>query len=387
MMKFKSESEGFNPTEATITNHVAKAGKDTASQWKLIAWKFKKHRLAVISLYVIVLIYVIAIFADFLAPYAPLRMSKDFHFLPPSRIHFFNADGDFHGKPFVYGVDQKMDMNSLQVSYVEDRTAMYDINFFVRGYQYKLFGFIPLDIHLFGVDENRSMIALFGTDELGGDRFSRVLVGSQVSLTIGLVGISISFFLGILFGGISGYFGGIADLLIQRLIEFIRSIPTIPLWMAMSAAIPANVTITQRYFLIVVILSLIGWTGLARVVRGKFLALREEDFITAARLDGAGGLRIIFIYLLPSFWSHIIANISLSIPGMILGETALSFLDLGMRDPAISWGILLKEAQSIAAIATGWPLIPALAVIIVVLAFSFIGDGLRDAADPYQINP
>ena len=360
-------------------------GKDTASQWRLIAWKFGKHRLAVASLYVIAFMYTVALFADFLSPYAPLKMSKDFRFMPPTAIHLFDSSGKFHG-PFVYGVKQSMDMNSLAVTYQDDASRIYPIRFFVKGYGYRLFGIIKSDMHLFGVEDGQSMIALFGTDYLGGDRFSRVLVGSQVSLTIGLVGIAISFFFGILFGGISGYFGGIPDLVIQRIIEFIRSVPTIPLWMAMSAAIPSNVSITQRYFLIVVILSLIGWTGLARVVRGKFLALREEDFVAAARLDGAGYMRIIFRYLLPSFWSHIIANVSLSIPGMILGETALSFLDLGMRDPAISWGILLKEAQSLAAIATGWPLVPAVAVILVVLAFSFVGDGLRDAADPYQVS-
>ncbi len=364
----------------------SKERKNTASQWRLIAWKFNKHRLAVISLYIIIAFYIIALFADFIAPYAPLHMSKDYNFLPPTQLKFIDERGKFSLQPFVYGVKRSMDMNSLAVTYEVDIEKKYKVKLLVEGYDYKLFGFIKTNIHLFGVDNEHSMIALFGTDMLGGDRFSRVLVGSQISLTIGLVGIAISFFFGILFGGISGYFGGIPDLVIQRIIEFIRSIPTIPLWMAMSAAIPSNVGITERYFLIVIILSLIGWTGLARVVRGKFLALREEDFITAAKLDGASSMRIIFHYLLPSFWSHIIANISLSIPGMILGETALSFLDLGMRDPAISWGILLKETQSLAAISTGWPLIPAVAVILVVLAFSFVGDGLRDAADPYQVS-
>jgi peptide/nickel transport system permease protein len=274
-------------------------------------------------------------------------------------------------------------METLSRSYTEDSTIKYSVSFFVKGDPYKLWGLFQTRLHLFGTAGGR--IFLFGADMLGRDMFSRILYGSQISLSIGLVGVAISFVMGITLGGISGYFGGKIDLLIQRIIEIIRSIPTLPLWMALSAALPPTWPMTRIYLGIVVILSFLGWTGLARVVRGKFMALREEDFIMAAQLYGASKSRIIFLHMLPSFYSHIIASLSLSIPGMIIGETSLSFIGLGLQAPAISWGVLLKDAQAVSVLANSpWLLIPGLFVIITVLAFNFVGDGLRDAADPYS---
>jgi peptide/nickel transport system permease protein len=259
---------------------------------------------------------------------------------------------------------------------------MLPLRFFVRGDPYRFWGLFETDVHLFGFAGGR--VFLFGTDELGRDLLSRTIYGSRISLSIGLVGIAMSFFLGIIIGGISGYVGGVVDVVIQRLIEFIRSVPTLPLWMALSAALPPHWPIPRVYFAIVIILSLVGWTGLARVVRGKFMSVREEDFVMIAQLHGASQGRIIFKHLLPSFYSHIIASLTLSVPGMILGETSLSFIGLGMQAPAISWGVLLKESQSIRVLATApWLLIPGALVIVTILAFNFAGDGLRDAADPY----
>jgi len=356
----------------------------TASQWQLIWWKFLRHKIAVASLIILVIFYLSAIFAEFIAPYNPNREEVLYTYCSPIRIHFIDEKGRFHLRPFVYKVEKIFDPLTLTETYKEDKSTKYFIKFLIHGDPYKLWGVFSLDLHLFGV-EGDGRIFLFGTDKMGRDLFSRVVYGSRISLSIGLVGIAISLILGILIGGVSGYFGGTTDMIIQRIIEFLRSIPTLPLWMALSVALPPYWPITKVYFGITVILSLLGWPGLARVIRGKFMALKEEDFVMAARLVGASDLRIIFIHLLPSFYSHIIASVTLSIPGMILGETSLSFLGLGLQPPAISWGVLLKDAQSIHSLANcPWLLIPGIFIAITVLAFNFLGDGLRDAADPYS---
>ena len=354
-----------------------------ASQWQLIRWKFLQHKVAVAALVVLAILYLGALFAEFLSPYDPRIHDVRYLYAPPHRIHFVDEDGRLHLRPFVYPLTATTDPRTLLTTYLEDNTEQHALRFFVRGDPYRLWGLFPADHHLFGTSEGK--VFLLGTDKLGYDMLSRLIYASRISLTVGLVGIAVSFTLGILIGGISGYFGGIVDLAFQRVIEFILSIPSLPLWMGLSAALPLHWSTTKVYFGIVVILSLVGWTSLARVVRGKFMSLREEDFIMAAKLHGARERRIIFRHLLPSFYSYIIASLTLSIPGMILGETALSFIGLGLQFPAISWGVLLKDAQGIYVLANApWLLTPALFVIITVLAFNFVGDGMRDAADPYQ---
>jgi peptide/nickel transport system permease protein len=297
----------------------------------------------------------------------------------------FDESGAFHG-PFVYGTTRSRDPETLRPIFVEDTSLIYPIGFFVSGTPYKLWGVFESNLHLYGIaaDPTEQAVFLLGADRLGRDMFSRIVYGARISLSIGLVGVLLSLLLGIVLGGISGYYGGIADNLIQRAIEFVRSVPAIPLWMGLSAALPANWPVVRVYFGITVILSLIGWTGMARVVRGRFLALREEDFVLAARLLGASEMRIILRHMVPSFLSYIIAALTLAVPGMILAETGLSFLGLGLRPPAISWGVLLQEAQNLRSVALApWVMLPGAAVVISILAFNFLGDGLRDAADPY----
>lgn len=353
-----------------------------ASPWQLVRWKFLRHKLATVSLAILAVFYLFVGFAEFLAPYDPRQHHVEFIHAPPHRLRFFDEAGRFHLRPFVYRMQKSMDPVTLRELYDEDTTQRLAIRFFVHGDRYRFWGLFESDLHFFGIEDGR--LFLIGADGLGQDMLSRLIYGGRVSLSVGLVGVAISFVLGISIGGVSGYFGGPADLLIQRLIEFIRSIPTLPLWMGLSAALPPYWSMLQVYFGIVVILSLTGWTGLARVVRGKFMAVREEEFVMAAQLHGASKRRIIFKHLLPSFYSHVIASLTLAIPGMILGETALSFIGLGLQAPAISWGVLLREAQAIRVLANSpWILIPALFVIVAILAFNFVGDGLRDAADPY----
>ncbi len=353
-----------------------------ASQWKLMWWRFRRNKLAIAGLVVLIIFYIIAAFCEFFAPYDPYKYDVRYVLAPPQKIHFIDEHG-FHLIPFVYAYKMEIDPNTLRRIYTEDKSRKYPIKFFVRGHEYKLLGLFKTDIHLFGV-EGDGHIFLFGTDSLGRDVFSRVIYGTRISTTVGLVGIFLSFLFGIIIGGISGYYGGPFDIIIQRIIEILRSIPTLPLWMALSAAVPANWSPVKVYFAISIILSFIGWTGLAREVRSKFLSLREEDFVTAAKLAGASEGRIIFRHLLPSFLSHIIASLTLSIPGMIIGETSLSFLGLGIRPPAISWGVLIQDAQNFRTVALApWLLLPVIFVILVVLSFNFVGDGLRDAADPY----
>src|SRR5262245_7516353 len=357
-----------------------------APQWKLMYWKFRRHRLAVASVFVLAFFYLVAAFCEFVAPYDPEAFSTRFTAAPPTRVHLFDANGTFHG-PFIYGSKRDRDPKTLRPLFVEDQAVIYPLGFFVSGAPYKLWGAFDSSIHLFGIGAkpDQQLVFLLGADRLGRDLFSRIVYGARISLSIGLVGVFLSLILGIVLGGISGYYGGIADTIIQRVIEFIRSVPAIPLWMALSAALPANWPVVRVYFGITVILSLIGWTSMARVVRGRFLALREEDFVLAARLLGASEMRIILRHMVPSFLSYIIAALTLAIPGMILAETSLSFLGLGLRPPAISWGVLLQEAQNLRSVALApWVLLPGVAVVISILAFKFLGDGLRDAADPYS---
>jgi peptide/nickel transport system permease protein len=351
-----------------------------ASQWQLIWWKFRRHKLAIIGGIVLFLLYLSAILCEFLAPYSPTTRFEGYQNAPPTKIHLFE-DGRIQ-KPFIYGFKKELNMKTFQWEFKEDKTKKYYVEFWGKGEPYKLWGIFKADRHLFTVEGYP--LFPFGADNMGRCLFSRSLYGARISLSIGLVGVFLSFFLGIIIGGVSGYFGGTVDMTIQRIIEFLSSIPTIPLWMSLSAALPKDWPVIKLYFAITIILSIIGWTGLARVVRGKLLALREEDFTMAARLAGASEWRIITRHLLPSFTSHLIVSITLSIPNMILGETALSFLGLGMQPPAVSWGVLLQDAQKIASVALyPWRLIPALFIIITVLSFNFLGDGLRDAADPY----
>ncbi len=354
-----------------------------ATQWQLMWWRFRKHRLAMIGAIVLILFYLVAIMADILAYVDPNATEANRSLLSPQPIYWFD-NGEF--KPYVHPLKGTRDPITFKRVYVPDLDTKLAVQILGHGYPYKFLGFIPSDIHLLAVEGGKAEESLFllGTDVQGRDVWSRLMYGTQTSLTIGLVSVALSLILGVTLGGVSGYFGGILDTIIQRIIEILRSIPTIPLWMGLAAALPANWNITQVYFAITLIISLIGWTELARVVRGRFLSLRQEDFVMSAELLGCSKARIIFRHMVPSFISHIIAATTLAIPAMIISETSLSFLGLGLRPPAISWGVLLQDAQNIQALAISpWLLIPAIPVIIAVLAFNFMGDGLRDAADPY----
>ncbi len=362
---------------------VAEEKIAAATQLQLTWWRFRKHRLAVMSGIVVLLFYLMALFADFLAVTEPHATEAARSYIPPQAIHWFD-EGSF--KPHVYALKGRRDMRTFKLVYVPDPSEKRYLRLFAEGYSYTLFGVFETNRHLFGLDRGKPEEALFllGTDQLGRDVWSRLMLATRTSLTIGLIGVTLSLFLGVLLGGISGLYGGVVDTVIQRMIEILRSIPTIPLWMGLAASLPNTWSVTQVYIAITVIISLIGWTELARVVRGRFLALREEDFITAAELAGASRLRIIFRHMVPSFLSHIIAAVSLALPAMIISETTLSFLGLGLRPPAISWGVLLQDAQNIQALGIApWLLVVAVPVIIVILAFNVLGDGLRDAADPY----
>ncbi len=353
-----------------------------ASQWRLMWWKFLDHKVAVAALWILVALYLVAIFCEFFAPHDPLKRHASLSFAPPQRIRLFHQGG--LRRPFVYPRIQHVDPVTLNRTYTEDTSSPLPVRFFVRGDPYRLWGLVTLERHLFGLDSG-GRLYLLGSDRLGRDLFSRILYGSRVSLSIGLIGVALSLVLGTVIGGLSGYYGGRFDNLVQRFIEVLRSFPTIPLWLALSAAMPASWSQIRVYFCMTVILALIGWTGLARVVRGKILALREEDYAMAARVAGVKEFTIIMRHLVPGFMSHLIVSVTLAIPGMILAETSLSFLRLGLRPPTISWGVLLQDAQNIRAVALyPWLMLPAVFVIVAVLMFNFLGDGLRDAADPYS---
>ena len=353
-----------------------------ASQWKLMWWKFKLHRVAVVSGIVLLLMYGSTLVTEILAPYNLQTRNTDFIYASPQRVHLFH-EGKFVG-PFVYAQKKTLDMDRLRRVYSEDRAELRPLRFFCHGDPYRFWGMIDMSVHIVCPGPGATLF-LLGTDRLGRDVLSRILYGARISLTIGLLGIGISFALGLLIGGLAGYYGGWVDMTVQRIIEIIRSFPELPLWMALSAVLPVTWSPILIYFGITAILALLDWTGLARAVRSKLLALREEDYTTAARLMGAKPSRIIGRHLLPGFMSHLIASATLSIPGMILGETALSFLGIGLRPPITSWGVLLNEAQNINVVALyPWLMLPVVPVIIVILAFNFFGDGLRDAADPYR---
>jgi len=353
-----------------------------ASQWQLMWWKLRRHRLAVACGILLLLMYGSVLISEILAPYDLHSRHTDYIYAPPQSVHLMH-DGEFVG-PFVYGWTYRLDMQTLQRQYGEDRSQVHPLRFFCLGDQYRFWGVIPGRFHVVCPPEDVPLF-LLGTDRLGRDMLSRIIYGARISLTIGLIGISISFSLGLVIGGIAGYYGGRIDSLIQRVIEIIRSFPELPLWMALSAILPVTWSPVLIYFGITAILGLLDWTGLARAVRSKLLSLREEDYCTAAVLMGARPRRVIGRHLLPGFMSHLIASATLSIPTMILGETALSFLGLGLRPPITSWGVLLNEAQNINVVALyPWLMLPVVPVIVLILAFNFFGDGLRDAADPYR---
>ena len=352
-----------------------------ASSWTLMRRRFLKHKMAVVGLAVLAVIYALGAFAGFFSAADTFARNTEYEYAPPTQVRVFH-EGRLQ-RPFVYGLRQEQDPETLAKSYVTDRSRIYPIRFLVQGHEYRFVGLIPSRLHFMGVDPPGAFFPL-GTDPLGRDMYSRVLQGARVSLSIGLVGVAISFVLGCLLGGISGYFGGAADMGVQRIIEFLQALPTIPLWMALAAAVPTEWPVLRTYFMITIILSIIGWTDLARVVRGKLLQLRVEDHVMAASVAGAREFNIIRRHLLPGFMSYLIVNITLAVPGMILGETALSFLGLGLRPPVISWGVMLQQAQNVRTVVLyPWLLIPALPVVVTVLCFNFVGDGLRDAADPY----
>jgi peptide/nickel transport system permease protein len=355
-----------------------------ASQWQLMWWRFYKHRVAVASGIVVIAFYLGVLGADFLATADPNASEAQRSLMPPQRVHLFEG---WRFRPHVFAVKGARDPRTFKRVYQTDPAQKIPLRFFAHGFEYRFLGLIPSTRHLIGVDPGLDAghtVFLLGTDVQGRDLWSRLMFATRISLTIGLVGVTMSLVLGVVLGGFSGFYGGMADTVIQRVIEILRSIPTIPLWMGLAAALPRDWTILQIYFAITIIISLLGWTELARVVRGRFLALREEDFVVSARLVGCTQLRTIFVHMVPSFLSHIIAATTLALPAMIISETALSFLGLGLRPPAISWGVLLQQAQNVQTVAISpWLMIPAVPVIIAVMAFNFLGDGLRDAADPY----
>lgn len=353
-----------------------------ASQWRLMWWKFKRHRVAVYSGLFLALLYSSILISEFLAPYGLQSRHTDHIYAPPQAVHLFH-EGRLVG-PFVYGLTYTLNMENLRREYQADHSKVQPLRFFCRGESYYFWGMVRSDLHLFCAAEGGTAF-LFGTDRLGRDVLSRMIYGARISLTIGLFGIFVSFALGIVIGGMAGYFGGVVDMVVQRIIEVLQSLPSIPLWLALAAIMPVTWSPIAVYFAITLILAMFDWTGLARAVRSKLLSLREEDYVLSAQLMGATPTRIISRHLVPGFMSHLIATATISIPTMILGETALSFLGLGLRPPITSWGVLLTEAQNVNAVALyPWLLLPVVPVILVILAFNFFGDGLRDAADPYK---
>ncbi|MBN9335551.1 ABC transporter permease [Devosia sp.] len=372
--------------EAALLDQQVHAGSlVAASQWALIWHKFSRHRLAMVALVVVVLIYLVAAFAEFLAPYDPGKFDPRYTFAPPQQIHLFLTDEDgTRFAPHVLGYKSQVDPKSFRRLFQPDPDKVIPIGFFVEGQPYKFWGIWEANRHFLGPTDKADPFFLIGGDRLGRDLLSRTIHGTRISMSIGLVGVTFSLIIGLILGGISGYRGGLVDRVIQRVIEFIRSVPTIPLWLGLAAAMPKDWPPLQVYFAILIILSLIGWTEIARVVRGRFLSLRREDFVIAARLDGVSEFRLIMRHMMPSLYSHIIAAITLAIPNMILAETALSFLGLGLQPPIVSWGVLLQDAQNLRAITQApWQFVPGVCVVVAVLALNFLGDGVRDAADPY----
>ena len=357
-----------------------------ASQWQLTWWRFKKHKLALTSGFIVFFIYFIALFAQFIAPFSTERKIPKLAYAPPQTLQFWDENnGEFYFDLFVYDYSTVIDTLSLKRTFTVNRERKIPVGFFVKGEPYKLFGLITLERHLIGPIDKQAPMFLLGADRLGRDLMSRIIYGTRISMSIGLVGVILSLIIGVLLGGISAYYGGTTDLIIQRVMEILRSMPTIPLWMGLAAAIPDFWSPELVYFMITIILSVIGWTWLAQAVRGKFYSLKTEDFVIAAKLDGCSEIQVIIYHMIPSFISHIIATLTLAIPQMIIAETALSFLGIGLRPPVVSWGVLLREAQNVRVLATSpWLFLPGIAVVVAVLALNFLGDGIRDASDPYK---
>jgi len=385
-MSVEKESNGINETDNAKNRKSEKA----PSQWKLMWHQFKKHKLAMVGLSILIVFYLMALAPNFFAPYSPrARFTKEGHInFPPQQLRFIDEDGKFHFRPFIYDRQEKFNLDTYEKEITIDKSKKYYLHFFVRGDEYKLFSLFPSNLHLFGFMRNGRPFPghLFGTNSLAQDLFSRNIHAMQISLSIGFLGVFISMILGVLIGGASGYYGGTVDLISQRGIEILMGIPRIPLWMALAAAIPQRMSAIKIYFLITVILSLIGWTGLARNIRSKLISLKNEDFVRAARNIGASDLRIILFHMVPNFFSYVIVHLTLAIPGMIIGETALSFLGIGLKPPVVSWGVLLQQAQTFRNVTEyPWIMIPGAFVVIAVLSFNFVGDGLRDAADPFSV--
>ncbi|WP_312359615.1 ABC transporter permease [Agrobacterium sp.] len=372
-------------SDITMTTNTRQDRAAVASQWQLIWWAFKRHKLAMAALFITIAMYIVALVPGFFAINDPVLQNARATFHPPQRVHFIDTTDGFSLGMHYYPLKLTRNPETLAAVFVEDTAKKIPVQLFGRGYEYSVFGLFNTDIHLLASTDKTRPLFLFGADRLGRDVFSRVVQGSQISLSIGLVGVFFSLLLGVVLGGISGYYGGRIDFVMQRVIDFVLSLPTIPIWLALAAALPQGWPATLQYMMITIILSLTGWAQLARVVRGRFLSLRTEEFVAAARLDGVPEGRIIFRHMLPSFSSHIIASVTLAVPAMILAETSLSFLGLGLQPPTISWGVLLHEAQNIRSIATApWLFLPGVAVVVAVMALNLLGDGLRDAADPYN---
>ncbi|WP_129669404.1 ABC transporter permease [Phytoactinopolyspora endophytica] len=373
---------------STLNEQTSSSGfdRDRASQWRLVWWRFRKHRLAMAGLVTLGVFYFVALFGPFLAPYSTSAFDSDYIYAPPQTLSVVDTSGDgWDWGLHTYGYELEQDPDTFALTHTKDEDRKVDVGFFVKGEPYTLFGVIEWDRHLIGPKDADEPLYLLGADRRGRDLLSLMIHGTRISMTIGLVGVAMAFAFGIVLGGISGYVGGKTDTLIQRVVEFFMSLPTLPLWLGLAAALPRDWSPLQRYFAITVILATIAWTDLARVVRGRFLSLRTEEFVASARLDGSKRRRVIFRHMLPSFTSHLIASLTLSIPAMILAETALSFLGLGLQAPVVSWGVLLEQAQNFRVLQDApWLLLPGLAVVVSVLALNFVGDGLRDAADPYK---
>lgn len=366
---------------ATVNMANLRGGIEYASQWQLMWMRFCKHRLALVSMFVVIAFYIVAIFSEFLSPIDPEEPSRATVYQPPQMVHLFD-NGSF--APYVDNYTLTRDPVTFAGIYKLDGTKTY-LTLFAHGFEYNMLGLLKTDLHLFGPKVHGEKMFLFGSDRLGRDVLARVIYGARFTLSLGLIGVTLSVILGIILGGLSGYYGGAIDWVIQRIVEFILSLPTIPIWLAMASALPKNWPPHYQYMAVTVIISLIGWTHLARVIRGRLLAMRGEVFVVAAKLDGCSEARVIFRHMMPSLASHIIAAVTLAIPSMVLSETSLSFLGLGLQPPAISWGVLLKDAQKISVIADApWLFMPGVMVVIAVLALNFFGDGLRDAADPYS---